>query len=88
MFEKLVFPENRAVYETIRKNVVHPDRPQMAIRRKQLACWTSKATERHQNMKYLLLFHGNNYYPNAPQRYVSTYTAVLFNFKTIYPSCV
>jgi hypothetical protein len=36
-------PENSAVYEIMWKNVVEPDRPQMAIRRLRFACWIPKA---------------------------------------------
>jgi hypothetical protein len=37
------FPENRAIYEIISKNLVEPERPQMAIQQR-VACWISKAT--------------------------------------------
>jgi hypothetical protein len=42
-----VFFENRAVYETMLKNVVKLDRPQMTIRRLRNACTMPKATRRH-----------------------------------------
>jgi len=32
-------PENHAVYETMRKNTVQPDRPQTTIWRTCVACW-------------------------------------------------
>ena len=31
-----------AVYEIMLKNTVEPDRPQMTIRRKHIACWITK----------------------------------------------
>jgi hypothetical protein len=37
-FQLLFFSENRAVYEVMWKNIVQPDRPQMAIWRKRVAC--------------------------------------------------
>ena len=39
--------ENRAVYEIMWKNIVHPDRPQMKIWRTNIACWIPKATNTH-----------------------------------------
>jgi hypothetical protein len=40
-------PENRAVCEVMWKNMVEADRPQTALRRKRIACWTLKATNTH-----------------------------------------
>jgi hypothetical protein len=37
------FPENRAVYEIMSKNLVEPERPQMGIWGR-VACWINKAT--------------------------------------------
>jgi len=37
--------ENRAVYEIMWKNIVQPDRPQMAIWRMRIACWITEATK-------------------------------------------
>jgi hypothetical protein len=31
LYSVIIFPENRAVYEIMLKNIVEPDRPQMAI---------------------------------------------------------
>jgi hypothetical protein len=39
-----IFPENRAVYENMSKNIVDPERTQMTIWRR-VACWISKATQ-------------------------------------------
>jgi len=41
------FPENRAVYEIMWKNIVDPDRPLMTVCRMHCACWTPKATNTH-----------------------------------------
>jgi hypothetical protein len=45
------FPENRDVYELKSKNMVEPERPQMAVWQR-VACWISKATrtQAHTNM--------------------------------------
>ena len=45
------FSENRAVYEIMSKNVVEPERPQMATWRMRVACWITNARDTHiQNM--------------------------------------
>jgi len=43
----LFFPENRAVYEVMWKNIVEPCRPQMSIWHKRIACWIPKTTYTH-----------------------------------------
>ena len=40
-------PQKRDVYEIMWKNIVQPDRPQMAIWRMRIACWITKATGTH-----------------------------------------
>jgi hypothetical protein len=35
------------VFEIMWKNIVEPDRPQMAIWRMNIACWVPKATDTH-----------------------------------------
>ena len=49
-------PENIAIYEIMRKNMVQPDRPQMAIRRNQFACCIPKATDRHSEYEIPIAF--------------------------------
>ena len=50
IFGKFIF-WNRAVYEIIWKNIVEPDRPQMAKWRMRISCWIPRATNTHfQNM--------------------------------------
>jgi hypothetical protein len=67
---------NRAVYEIIRKNIFQQDRPHdNMVRRMRSACWYRRLQTQCQNMEYLLLFHGNNGYANAPQCYVNMYVA-------------
>jgi hypothetical protein len=38
------------------KNIVEPDRPQMAIRRMRFACWITKATDTHSEYVILIAF--------------------------------
>jgi hypothetical protein len=53
--QKLFSPENQAVCETMSKNMVQPERPQMAISRR-VACWISKAKRaRTHTQKYVIL---------------------------------
>ena len=65
--------------------MVEPDRSRdNIIRRVRFACWITNATDKHtQNKYYLLLFHGNKYFANAPQYYVNTNMAclVILNYK-------
>ena len=42
-----LFPENHVVYETKRKNILEPNRPQATIRRMFIACWMTKARNPH-----------------------------------------
>jgi len=45
MFDNFI-PKNRAVYEIMcKKNMVQPDRPQMAIWRLRIECCITKATD-------------------------------------------
>jgi hypothetical protein len=48
------------------------------IRRMRFAYGFANTTDTHSEFLYLLLFHGNHGYANAPQCYVYTYTAFLF----------
>ena len=41
------FPEDLAVYEIMWKNMVQPNRPQVATWRMRFACWITKATDTH-----------------------------------------
>jgi len=64
------FSENRAVYEILSKNILQPDRPQTIIWRMRIACCITKTKDIHTLRYvtiYLLLFHGNNVYANAPR---------------------
>ena len=61
-------PESRAFCEVMWKNIVELDRRQMTIWRMRIACWIPKATDTHS--EYVMLFHCNSGYTNAPQCYV------------------
>ena len=50
------------------------------IRRMRFACWITKATDTRRNMEYLLLFHCNSGYKNAPQSYVIRALPFFYNF--------
>jgi len=47
MFSNFFFSENRAVYVVMRKNIVEPIRPQIAVWRLRVACWIAKAKHTH-----------------------------------------
>jgi len=47
------FFENRAFYEINWKNIIQPDRTQMAIWCMRIACWIPKSTKTHS--KYVIL---------------------------------
>jgi len=40
-----VFPENRAMYEIVWRNMIAPDTPQITIRRVRIVCWLPKTIE-------------------------------------------
>jgi hypothetical protein len=56
----------------VEKNILELDRPQMTIWRMRIAYWNLRLkTHTHTPTEYvILLFHYNNSYTNAPQRYV------------------
>jgi hypothetical protein len=68
------FFENRTVYG-IMENIVERGRPEMAICALQ-AGYLRLQTHAH-NIRYILLFHGNNGYANAPQWCVYRHIACL-----------
>jgi len=48
--------EYRAVYKIMRKNIAGPDRPEIRIRRMQIACWINKAANTHSEYVILIAF--------------------------------
>jgi hypothetical protein len=63
------FFSNRTVCETMWKNTVQPDRPQIKIWLMGISFWIPKATNTHSKNVILISFHHNNGYTNAPQYY-------------------
>jgi hypothetical protein len=63
------FFENRAVYDTLWTDIVVPGMPRMTAWRTRIAWWVAKAAST-QDMEYLLLFHCNNGWTNAPECFV------------------
>ena len=65
------FPENRAVYEIMWKNIAEMGRLQITIWRIRIACWITKATNTHSGCVMFFFFYlCNNGCTNRPQRYV------------------
>jgi hypothetical protein len=50
-----IFPENRAIFEIMWKNMAEPGRPEMTTRRIRIACCLTKATDTHSEYVLLLL---------------------------------
>ena len=73
------FSENRAVYEIMWENMVHPDRQQMTIWRMRIACWVTKAKNTHSEYVIPIAFPMNNGCKNSPQGYVIRTLPVLFS---------
>jgi hypothetical protein len=68
MFDHLFFSKFLAVYETVWKNIIEPDRPQMRIWRMCTECSIPKATNAHS--EYVISFPLESDFKNAPQYYV------------------
>jgi hypothetical protein len=52
----IFFFENRAVYNTMWKNILQSDRPQITTWHMRIACWTHKATNTHLECAILIAF--------------------------------
>ena len=76
MFSNFYF-ESHAVCESMWKNIVESNRPQMIIWRMRVACWITKTTHT-QNIEYLLRFHGKSGCTNAPHCCLIRKLPVLF----------
>jgi len=67
---KLIFPENRAVWDNAEKyGKARQDTVNNIIRRMRCAYWIPKLEIHTANMQYLLIFHGNNGYSTEPHYY-------------------
>jgi len=51
-----IFSEHHDIYETMQKNNVQPDRPQMTIWHMHIACWITKATDTHSEYAIIIDF--------------------------------
>jgi hypothetical protein len=75
-------PENLAVYDTMWKNNVGPDRPQIPIRSMRIACWTPKATNVHSMYVILIAFPLQQWFHERPHCCLYRYTACLASFRS------
>jgi hypothetical protein len=77
--------EKRAIYKVMWQNLVRPNRPQTTVKYSTCALHFGQVRlQTHsQNMKYLLLFHGNNGYANANSILRYTYIASLVIYSII-----
>ena len=55
------FPENRAVYEIMWKNMVEPDKTGMTIQRMRFSYWMTKVTDTHSQCVILIAFPLQNW---------------------------
>ena len=63
--------------------MVQPDSPQITIWHTRSTCRITKPTDT-QSMQYLLLFHVDNGYANAPQHYIQCHVhCLLFSIRTM-----
>jgi hypothetical protein len=67
--------ENRAVYETIWKNIVEPGRPQTTLRRMRTACWINKAIQTHSEYVILIALPPQQWLHERPSVLRYTYIA-------------
>jgi hypothetical protein len=61
------------------KNIIEPDRPQMAIQHMRCACWISAATYTHLEYVILTAFYSGDGYVNAPAFFRYIFIASLIN---------
>ena len=76
--------KNRAVYEIIWKNIVQPDRPQVAIWRLRISCWIPKATNTHS--QYVTYCSSTTKMVARTLVFITLY--VHFNLTIIIPMCL
>jgi hypothetical protein len=72
-----IFFLNRTVYETMWKNIVEADRPQMTIWRMRIACWITKATDTHSEYVILITFPRQQWLHERASMSRYTYNACL-----------
>ena len=76
------FPENRAVYKIMWKNIVEPDRQRMKIRLMRLACSIPKAI--NMNSEYYTQFSLQNWLPERASLLGYTYIVCLGAIETVH----
>ena len=76
------FFENHAVYETMWKNTVEPDRTQLKIWYMRVEYWITKATNTHSGY-VILIFHCNSVYRKSLLHYTYITCLVEVYFKTL-----
>ena len=80
---RIVFPNNRTVYEIMWKSTVQPDRPQMTIRRMCIACWMTKATDTHSEHVILRAFPRQRWLSERASVSGCTFIVCLFLWWTV-----
>ena len=58
------------LWDSVKKNIVQPDRPQVKIWRMRIECWIPKATNTHSDYVILIDFKSYDVCANGPQMYV------------------
>ena len=75
--------EIRSVYETMWKNIVEPDRPQVTIWRMRITCWIPKATDAHSEYVIATAFPLQQWMHENASMLGYTYIACLDYWKNI-----
>jgi hypothetical protein len=78
---RIIFVENRAAYEIMWKNIVEPDRPQVAVLRMRIAYWITKATNTNSEYAILTAFPLQQWLNERASMLRSTYIACLVQYQ-------
>jgi len=73
--------ENRALYDTMWKNMVEPDRPQISTWRLRVYLLIPTTRNTHSKYVHLLFFHYSNGCTNAPEYDVVRTLPILLQFR-------
>jgi hypothetical protein len=74
------FFENRAVYQTMWKNIVERGRPHMTIWRMRIECWIPKATNTHSEYVIIIAFPQQQWLQERPSMLCYTHISRLVYF--------
>ena len=77
-----------AFYEIMWQNTVEPDRPQMTIWRRCVACWISKATSTHSEYVILIAFPLQQWLHKRPSMYTAFLVEILRHVAEYTVHCV